>query len=49
MNSIVVAFTYSAEVFPLVFREAGMSIAVAVNLFGAGTICHQGISPEDFG
>lgn len=31
-----VPFTYSAEVFPLVYRESGMSVAVAANLFFAG-------------
>ncbi len=35
-NSRLVAFTYASEVFPLFCREAGMSLAVFVNLFGAG-------------
>lgn len=34
---LIVAFAYSSEVFPLFNREAGMSWAVFVNLFGAGT------------
>jgi len=34
----VVPYTYSAEVFPTVNREAGMSLAVFVNLFGAGIL-----------
>ncbi|KAH8726634.1 general substrate transporter, partial [Phaeosphaeriaceae sp. PMI808] len=34
----VVPFTYSAEVFPTVNREAGMSLAVFINLFGAGIL-----------
>ncbi|KAF2424435.1 MFS general substrate transporter [Tothia fuscella] len=33
-----VPFAYSSEVFPLLNREAGMSFAVFVNLFGAGTL-----------
>lgn len=33
-----VPFTYSAEVFPLVYRESGMSVAVAANLFFAGLL-----------
>ncbi|PNS18123.1 hypothetical protein CAC42_3568 [Sphaceloma murrayae] len=33
-----VPFTYSAEVFPLVNREVGMSFAVFVNLLGAGIL-----------
>ncbi|TKX22452.1 sugar transporter-like protein 21 [Elsinoe australis] len=33
-----VPFTYSAEVFPLVNREVGMSFAVFTNLFGAGLL-----------
>ncbi|KAJ9605872.1 hypothetical protein H2200_009721 [Cladophialophora chaetospira] len=33
-----VAFTYASEVFPLFCREAGMSLAVFVNLFGAGLL-----------
>ncbi|ETN38614.1 uncharacterized protein HMPREF1541_06651 [Cyphellophora europaea CBS 101466] len=33
-----VAFAYSAEVFPLWNREAGMSLAVFVNLTGAGLL-----------
>jgi hypothetical protein len=36
MLTIPVAFTYASEVFPLFCREAGMSFAVFVNLFGAG-------------
>ncbi|KAF2822935.1 MFS general substrate transporter [Ophiobolus disseminans] len=31
-------FSISAEVFPLVSREAGMAVAVAVNLLGAGLL-----------
>ncbi|KAH7091340.1 major facilitator superfamily domain-containing protein [Paraphoma chrysanthemicola] len=31
-------FSISAEVFPLVSREAGMAVAVAVNLLGAGIL-----------
>lgn len=31
-------FSISAEVFPLVSREAGMAVAVAVNLLGAGVL-----------
>ncbi|KAF1916315.1 galactose-proton symport, partial [Ampelomyces quisqualis] len=34
----VVPYTYSAEVFPTVNREAGMSLAVFVNLFGGGIL-----------
>lgn len=33
-----VPFAYSSEVFPLLNREAGMSFAVFVNLFGAGIL-----------
>ncbi|KAF2833031.1 MFS general substrate transporter [Ophiobolus disseminans] len=33
-----VPFAYSSEVFPLLNREAGMSFAVFVNLFGAGVL-----------
>ncbi|KAI9867688.1 MAG: hypothetical protein M1813_008488 [Trichoglossum hirsutum] len=33
-----VPFTYSAEVFPLYYREMGMSFAVAVNLLFAGVL-----------
>jgi membrane protein implicated in regulation of membrane protease activity len=31
-------FSISAEVFPLVSREAGMAVSVAVNLLGAGIV-----------
>lgn len=31
-------FSISAEVFPLVSREAGMAVSVAVNLLGAGLL-----------
>ena len=31
-------FSISAEVFPLVTREAGMAVGVAVNLLGAGIL-----------
>ncbi|KAF4553576.1 Sugar (and other) transporter-like protein 62 [Elsinoe fawcettii] len=34
----VVPFSYSAEVFPIVNREVGMSFAVFSNLFGAGIL-----------
>ncbi|KAF2225406.1 hypothetical protein BDZ85DRAFT_279096 [Elsinoe ampelina] len=34
----VVPFSYSAEVFPIVNREVGMSFAVFCNLFGAGIL-----------
>ncbi|KAF2853721.1 MFS general substrate transporter [Plenodomus tracheiphilus IPT5] len=33
-----VPFAYSSEVFPLLNREAGMSLAVFANLFGAGIL-----------
>jgi len=33
-----VPFTYSAEVFPLICREVGMSFAVFWNLLGAGVL-----------
>ncbi|KAI9767074.1 MAG: hypothetical protein M1839_004631 [Geoglossum umbratile] len=33
-----VPFTYSAEVFPLINREVGMSLAVFWNMFGAGIL-----------
>jgi hypothetical protein len=37
-DSSIVPFAYSSEVFPLLNREAGMSFAVFVNLFGAGVL-----------
>lgn len=33
-----VSFTYSPEVFPLVYREIDMSMAVSANFFGAGLL-----------
>jgi hypothetical protein len=36
MLTVVVAFAYASEVFPLLNREAGMSFSVFVNLTGAG-------------